>query len=325
MLHFCTLFDSFYLSRGLAMYKSLVETGTKFHLYIFAFDKLSENILNKEDLPQVTVISLEKLENEKLLQIKSSRSRAEYCWTCTPWTIKFVLENYNTQKCTYIDADLYFINNPTILEDELGNEGKILITEHRYSWFAKIYEEKRAGRFCVQYLTVKNTEIGKKVLDNWANQCVEWCYNRYEDNKFGDQKYLDEWPLKYTGIKILEHLGGGLAPWNAKQYKYSLRKNAELTLTKGIEKYPIVFYHFHFVRFYTPKNIDIGWHKIPRFVKTKLYIPYIKKINTLEKSLQLKYPSYTRKYNLMESEGIKNKIKVIIKKHFQFNMLRTNG
>ena len=56
MYNFCTLFDSFYLTRGITMYKSLEKTGIDFHLYIFAFDDASLKILK-----QLTKAILEKL------------------------------------------------------------------------------------------------------------------------------------------------------------------------------------------------------------------------------------------------------------------------
>ena len=46
-LNYCTLFDSHYLTRGLIMYESLKRNHRDFHLYIFAFDSLSETIQKK--------------------------------------------------------------------------------------------------------------------------------------------------------------------------------------------------------------------------------------------------------------------------------------
>ena len=115
MYSYCTLFDSNYLTRGLAMYESLKKYNDNFHLYIFAFDDRSYTLLEKLDLKSTTIISLKEFEDERLLAIKSDRTAGEYCWTCTPSIIKYSIEEYNLDNCTYLDADLYFFNNPSVL------------------------------------------------------------------------------------------------------------------------------------------------------------------------------------------------------------------
>ena len=64
MYNYCTLFNSNYLTCGLAMYESLKKHGDEFHLYIFAFDNRSEKLLKKLNLEFVTVISLQEFEDE---------------------------------------------------------------------------------------------------------------------------------------------------------------------------------------------------------------------------------------------------------------------
>jgi hypothetical protein len=324
MLYFCTLFDSCYLSRGLAMYDSLRANCASFHIYIFAFDKLSFQILNDLHPERATIISLEKFENKQLLDVKKDRTRAEYCWTCTSSTIEYVLANFNVPACTYIDADLYFYRSPEILLEVLNQEKTVLITEHRYSWLSRIYEEKRAGKFCVQFITFVNEPKSRMILKLWISQCINWCYARYENGKFGDQKYLDEWPVRYNNVKISEHPGAGVAPWNILQYRIFRSSDSLMGIEKRTGKeFDIIFFHFHFVRFMDNWTVDIGWNRIPGDILKCLYIPYINKIKEIENNLEKRFEGYKTRFYPTQPSGIKDYVKYIIKKISGFNIIKT--
>ena len=201
------------------MYHSLESVCTDFHIYIFTFDDQCHSILTTLELKNATLIPLTEFEDNRLLSVKNGRTKAEYCWTCTSSTIEFVFKRYNVPECTYLDADLYFFNSPLDISAELIEQKNILITEHRYSWFSRIYEEKRAGKYCVQYVTFTNEKESRIVLNHWIDQCIDWCFDRYEDGKFGDQKYLDNWPVIYSNVKVSENPGAGVAPWNVSRYR----------------------------------------------------------------------------------------------------------
>lgn len=275
-LIFCTLFDSNYLSRGLAMYRSLENVcNDNFKLYIFAFNKKAEVILKKLNLDKAVIISLEEFEDPKLILVKSGRTSAEYCWTSTSSTILHVLEKYNEPVCTYLDADLYFYSNPTVLLNEMG-DNSILITEHRYS--PQYNKEIKSGKYCVQFVTFFNNEKGLKALKWWRDRCLEWCYDRYEDGKFGDQLYLDDWTERFEGVHVLKHLGGGLAAWNVQQYSFSMNENNRVTgkeITSGIT-FDVVFYHFHYFRFFNNGKIELGRRVLNTEVLNIFYKPYLK-------------------------------------------------
>lgn len=209
MQNFCTLFDSCYLSRGLAMYNSLVGQEVDFHLYIFAFDDACDALLRRLNLSHATIISLDEFETPELLAIKESRTPGEYCWTCTSFTIWHCIHTFSLDHCTYLDADLLFFADPKVLTDEIG-EKSVLITAHRYS--PQYDQSGDSGIYCVQFVTFRNTDQGLAVLRWWMNACLEWCYNRFEDGKFGDQKYLDDWTERFEGVHVLEHRGGESHP-----------------------------------------------------------------------------------------------------------------
>lgn len=280
-LNFCTLFDSSYFSRGLSLYFSLLNQSINFNLYVLAMDDKAYSILNKLNLQNIILVNLVDFEEEELLKVKNNRTRAEYCWTLTPLIIKYCTEKYNLSECTYLDADLYFFNNPLILFEEVGRNS-VLITEHRYT--PKYDQSKANGKYCVQFMTFKNNEYGMKVLNWWRDRCIEWCYARHEDGKFGDQKYLDDWMTRFESVHELQHLGGGVAPWNMTQYQYRL-ENDQVILNANGKDYPLVFFHFHALKIYNDKY-DLGIYDLNDDIVNLIYKPYLKHLEEIDKKLR---------------------------------------
>jgi hypothetical protein len=281
MLYFCTLFDSNYLTRGLTTYESLSQVCTDgFQLYVFTFDDRCYTILKQLNLPNLIPISLSEFEDEALLRIKSTRSRGEYCWTCTSSTILYAINTYKLPHCTYIDADMIFYNNPKVLIDEIPKDCNVLITEHRYT---KQYDKSKiAGKYCVQFMYFDNTDNGLHILTWWRHQCLEWCYNRIEDGKFGDQKYLDDWTTRFKGVHVLQHLGGGLAPWNIQQYQiYNDKVLIHNSLNKKSITLQPIFFHFHGVKLYENGSVIFApkMYLLNDAIKKQFYEPYIQKLN----------------------------------------------
>lgn len=288
MRNYCTLFDTNYLSRGLAMYESLNAVSVDFHLYIFAFDDKCYEILKNEKLVNTTIISLKEFEDEKLLAVKPSRSRAEYCWTCTSSTILYCIEKYKLDECTYLDADLYFYSSPEALFLELGSRS-ILLTEHRYS--PQYQKDDKNGKFCVQFITFKNDERGMKALRWWRERCIEWCYARHEDGKFGDQGYLTDWETRFDGVYSLQHLGAGVAAWNVQQFRIYLEGLKLFGMEYASRRdFELIFYHFHYLRFISDGTIELGRRDLTEKVLALIYLPYVTELERIKQMLLKKYP-----------------------------------
>jgi len=232
--HYVTLFDNNYLPMGMCLHASLMKHAQSFHLWILCIDELVEQQLNVLSLPHVSLIPLREVESQELLDLKKTRTRAEYCWTLTPFTQQFVFDrDQNAEQVTYLDSDLYFFDSPRKLLDEFAESGKqVLITEHAY---APEYDQTlTCGKYCVQFLTFKRSSGGSRVMKWWQARCLEWCYNRFEDGKFGDQKYLDIWPEQFPNeVHVSAQVEKILAPWNVQYFE---KKDHTLS--------PI-FYHFH--------------------------------------------------------------------------------
>ena len=285
-MNFCTLFDINYFSRGLNLYWSLSEKIQSFTLYVYCFDDLAYRNLRKIGLPNLVPVAMTEFESIDLLKIKSKRTIAEYCWTCTPHIIRHALLTYGVSTITYLDADLYFFESPEILYREFdATNASVLITEHRYT---PCYDKStKFGIYCVQFMIFRNNKEGNNVLNWWADRCLEWCFARVEDGKFGDQKYLDDWLSRFDGVHSLKYLGGGVAPWNVQQYSVYSQNDGIIELkeksTNNIFK--LIFYHFHGLQIYTDGEIDLSSYKLDNEIKNILYKKYLENLIKISKGL----------------------------------------
>ena len=211
-------------------------------------DTATEEVLTRLGLPRLTIVPLRELERHdpELLAVKQDRTQVEYCWTATPAVCLFALDtNPELAEITYLDADLMFFSDPEVLFDEMGDNATMIVP-HRYAPEHR-WKEPESGTFNVEWLTFRRDPDGLEALQWWHDQCIEWCYFRVEDGKMGDQKYLDDFPTRFERVHVLEHPGGGLAPWNV--------TNHELGGTAGsvlVDDRPLVFFHYHSLRLYVP-------------------------------------------------------------------------
>mgnify|MGYP002858139470 FL=1 len=234
-MNFCTLFDSYYLHKGIALYLSLERVTSDFHLYVMAFDRNSYDMLTKSGFSHMTVELLDDFETPELKAVKPTRNKAEYCWTAGPSVIYHFLTKYGMDKITYLDSDLFFLSSPEIIEQE-ACESSVVITEQGIGEEAA----QRYGRYCVQYMTFRNDEDGLGALTWWRDKCIEWCFQIMEPTRYADQKYLDEFPIRWKSVFVLKNLGAGIAPWNMLKYQYT-----EHSLKYKGEEWPFVFFHMH--------------------------------------------------------------------------------
>ena len=296
MINFTTLFDSYYLDKGLCMYHSLEKVCDDFTLYIFCFDDKSKQVLEEEDLKHAVILSHKNLEEEYdiLLKLKEERSKAEYCWTCTPVTIEYVLNHYDITNCTYIDADLYFFENPSILTDEAARDKDVhtIITPHRFSNSLKDRRIlKRSGKYCVEFNYFDQSDEAREALSWWKEKCFEWCYHLYEPERMGDQKYIEKFPIMFKGVHELEHIGGGVAPWNLAQYELDEVSGESIRLKEKStgKSFDVIFYHFQNIRYISETKVNISSETHSKKTKQAIYIPYLKAIEGTRKYLKEKY------------------------------------
>jgi len=257
--HFVTLFDSLFLPQGLALHASMQRHIKSYTLWVLCVDDEAHRVLQNLALPNVHLLQLSQLETADLLRVKAQRTKIEYCFTLTPFAPRFVFETDTAvDRVTYIDADIWFRKDPAKIFQELVSSGKsVLITDHAY---APEYDQSAtSGQFCVQFM-VFDRQGGESVRRWWEERCIEWCHARFEDGKFGDQKYLDKWPDMFVDkVHVLQNGEWALAPWNATRFPYG---NS-------------VFYHFHGLRIIDQNKLSYGAYTLPPNLVAYVYRPYL--------------------------------------------------
>jgi hypothetical protein len=269
--HFCTYFDSNYLASGLTLYRSLSSHIDDLQLWVLCMDRITHHVLSTLDLAGVIPISIDAFEagDDRLMAAKEHRSRVEYYFTCTPSLPRYVLKKWpSVPHITYLDADLYFLGSPSLLTDEIGDKS-ITIHPHRFPP-GQAHRAAAVGEYNVGLVSFRNDETGRDCIRWWRNRCLEWCYDRKEDGKFADQKYLDEWPSLFDGVCVLSSPGAGLARWNVDQY--DLCHNGEHVTIDGD---PLVFYHFEGLDRLTHWLWDPRVELTP-VLESQVYKPYIR-------------------------------------------------
>jgi hypothetical protein len=286
---YCTYFDHNYLSRALLMMESLRRFEPKAPIYVLTLSDLCEAILRELAPPHVEIIPLPTLESAypELASLKSQRKLIEYYFTLSPFLPHYLFANTTADRITYIDGDIYFFTSPRPVLDSLG-EASVAITPHRFSF--EYRNHVQYGLFNVAWITYRRCAEGLDCLNTYKAECTAWCYDRVEYGRFGDQKYLDTWPSRYSALKIIDDKGVNLAIWNL--HNYMIRVKGGVVM---IDNDPLVFYHFASTQLLPDGSVRVpvqpgGSHRSKTVLIEQVINPYARKLQEERRVLQQRFP-----------------------------------
>ena len=287
-LAYCTLFNCNYLDKGIVMISSLLDVAPTSHVYVLCMDEYCKVILDDIFLGGIKTIALESFEDEELLKIKPTRSAGEYCWTCTAKLIQYIIKYFHEPICTYVDSDLFFYSDPSVLiEEMLSKSCSVQVVSHHFLLNSRGKRlEKESGKNCVQFNTFTDEQNSMDLLQWWIDQCLLKC----SVETAGDQMYTSDWGKK-TFVNVSTNYGAGVAPWNINRFQY-MRDNyiRDVPLRKEFE---LVFYHFQGVinqnRYYVSIEPFFQYWKVDKKFLQFLYYGYIKKLEDVKKAVEAKY------------------------------------
>lgn len=272
-----TLFDEFYLPRGLVMLESSQVDKSK--ITVLTLDDRSFKILDKSGYITLNISDLMSA-NPGLRTINDDRNHIERIFTLGPWALKSTAElSEDNEWICYVDADIEFIKPLGEYLEGIPESANVIVTPHRHYVWNKSRLAKY-GEYNVGMVAFKNNEVGRKALNFWANKCLEWCRDQAFDGKYADQKYLELFSKLFEGVYVDDRIGVNAAPWNVGWKKIAMRGQAKML---GSE--PLFYFHFQGLK-KGQKHWQLG--HLPYLsiassnTKKYLYAPYLKKVMARE-------------------------------------------
>ncbi len=265
MLNLCTVADSTFLLKFLALRESIRQYTKNYRLNLLCLDNEIYNTIIAEDFGDIKCFKLKTLleedeqlaksqENEPSFEAKNvsrddldQAKKIQFIWSLASYFSWYCLKNENLEDIFYIDSDIYFFEDPTALT-WISNFGSIGLIENRTQY------NSVNGKYNVGIIYFKNDEEGLACLEFWKN-CLMNPQNEYakEYGSCGDQKYLELFPKLYKKTFQIDDYVGHLAPWNLENHKYIPGK---IIYNDKIQD--LLFYHFSNFNY----NFDFGSYEI---------------------------------------------------------------
>ena len=199
----------------------------------------------------------------------------------------YLLEKFDPLYAVYADVDTYFFSNPTLGIDFINFEYQL--TPHNFSVrFRKFL--LNSGEFNAGYFAVKNSINGKKIIARWMSLCVDSCTSEAHNDRYGDQKYLENISREFPNRDSRKIIGLNVAPWNIENYE--INNHNSIIRVDGSD---LVFYHFQALAIFEDLVMTLycGPLRLSQDVINIIYLPYIEQITLAYKDIKYIDPAYS--------------------------------
>lgn len=241
---FCMVVSRTRLIQAIACFLSLYKNMDNFKVYILCVDEKCYEFLKEINLDKIVLVTIAELNREDLLAIKASRKLNQYCWTLKPGFIKYIFTlDDSINRVTYIDSDLFFYQNPNVIFENQPDASVLLSSGEIFlPMYSKEFNQTMqtlTGNFNSGFISFKKDINGLQCVNWWDKMCVDSCTSNPEDNKFGDQKYLDDMPFLFNNVYEITTQGINIGHWNYLKYKFTVSNDNVM-----VNNNKLIFYHF---------------------------------------------------------------------------------
>ncbi|MBI3706643.1 MAG: hypothetical protein HY246_03010 [Proteobacteria bacterium] len=164
-----------------------------------------------------------------------------------------------------------------------------MLTDHRFATPEFAVLAAPSGRYNAGYIAIRNGAEGHRALAWWTERCLEFCPNVPTNGACGDQKYLEQLPALFDGIRVSACKGLNAGPWNIEGYRVAARDGAV-----RLDDDELLLFHFQGLQIYGARLFDLyaGHMKVPMEAARHIYHPYLRRLRAAIEELRQASPGF---------------------------------
>ncbi len=120
-------------------------------------------------------------------------------------------------------VDVHAAEDPNLLAELLTTEAQVVAT----------------GLYNMGFFGVRRSSEGFKILDWWLRRSLFHCKKDLAYGFYDDQKWMDQAPVLFSGIRIDKNPGLNVGFWNLRERELSLKNGRYM-----VHGLPLIFFHF---------------------------------------------------------------------------------
>lgn len=238
-----TLCSNNYLAQAITLGNSLIRHNPGYIFIIGLVDRKISSI-DYSTVP-FEILEVEKTGISAFDEMYKKYNITELNTAVKPFYFQYLFTNRTDVKSiVFLDPDIMVYSPFTELEKELESSDIIIIPH----FITPLNDDKlqaeedflNSGLYNLGFIAIKNTGVGCKMIDWWAERLRYKAYIDFKRGLFNDQIWINFVPLFFNHVKIFTHPGYNMAYWNLHE-RYLSKKVEKYYIN---DNYPLIFYHF---------------------------------------------------------------------------------
>jgi len=270
---FCVNFDCNYIFQAKEMLESLTAYAHDPMIFLLALDEEVVSWAKNLSSSRIKILTLDEILEvyPSLRHTRSSRSHAEFIFSLKTFLVDFCLKkNKEISSVSYIDVDVRFYSSVIPIYQELKGYD-VGLSPHGFT--DKQTKLLRYGQFNAGWVYFRNSENSLEILRYWQGKVIESCEDVPRNGRFAEQKYLDDFPILFKKVRVVENPGVNAGPWSLAHKSIAINNVGKLT----VNGHPLIFFHFHGLRFRGNRvfcNLSTYGYKLDNISRNYIFLPY---------------------------------------------------